>query len=62
MLVILKMGEDILGDSRMRINIFIYMIFEIKSAGQSGKLLRTKMALERSVHHLATFVSNFVVS
>lgn len=52
MLVILKIDEDILGDSKMRINVFIYKLFEIKSAGQSGKLLG--IVLEMSVHNLAT--------
>lgn len=54
MLEILKIDEDILGDSKMRINVFIYKLFEIKSSGQSGKLLGMKIVLEMSVHNSAT--------
>lgn len=60
--VILKIDEDILGDSKMKINTFIYKLFEIKSVDQPRKLLGTKIVLEMSVHNLATFVSNLDVS
>lgn len=62
MFVILKIDEDILGDSKMKINTFIYKLFEIKSADQSRKLLGTKIVLQTSVHNLANFVSNLDVS
>lgn len=62
MFVILKIDEDILGDSKTRIKIFIYKLFEMKFAGQSGKLLGTKIVLEMSIHNLETSVSNFDVS
>lgn len=52
MFVILKIDEAILGDSKMRINIFIYKLFEMKFADQSAKLLGTKVVLEMSVHNL----------
>lgn len=46
----------------MKINTFIYKLFEIKSVDQPRKLLGTKIVLEMSVHNLATFVSNLDVS
>lgn len=53
MSVILNVNEEILRDSKMGIKIFIYKLFEITLAGQSGEFLGTTMALGMSVHNVA---------